>query len=1749
MMRLKLTTLSLLLLYLGISIDALSQDETQRYWFLGDGTLGVRFDPPEYSASTVTRSAVTYGAGGGVVVADPTTGTLLFYSDGENVYDVNHVVMPNGSGLGSFQDGNNPAVVCPVPGVEDQYYLFSNSANYNGGTIQYAIIDMTLTGNSAFPSPVTGDVDSKNLSTGVIPTDQAEGMIIIANDNGTDYWLITQTSETTTYTVTAITATGFTSTSYSGVGVAMSASTFAYNATTGQLAVAPQNANTNVLILNFDSGTGDITYGGLDITNSGVNNATNQNIYDMAWSLTGNYIYISRYGDTGIGADVLQYDVNNPTTTLASILPASVYESYGLQMAPDSSIYHLYRASAGGDILMGRIDDTDSVASLVTYTAAVFNGNDFNAMQFPSTSPTPEFTLTVVPEDVTGCTNTPVAFSATVDPGADSLVWDFGDGSTSSLWAPTYTYESAPTSQATVTAYLNGQSVTENVNVTITTSDLEITLVQDTTACECELPKDSPPPTCTQFTVTATVSGSTASMQWYGPPGEMVGQTTETLTPDSAGYYYLVVTSTNGCTAYAGVTIKEYGAEDQTANIWYFGDYAGIDFNPLPDGPAVAIANNVMEAPEGTATISDQNGQVIFFTDGETMWDRDENVLATGIGGEQGATQSSIIVPVDGDETLYYIFTTQAVSNGNTNFAYSLFDLKVGTNGAVTEQGQVLFSPSTERVTSNGTWVVMHEWGNSNFRAYQVSTDGISNPTISSAGSEHAYTPTESAEGYMKFGGDNLLAVALPNASGNTVELFDFVDSSGVVTNPRILDLTTDQAAAGEVYGIEFSPSGSKLFASVYDGSSTTLYEYAIDSLGEVSFLHAEDIAEAAGALQVGPDGQIYVAVEGAGYVLTFSANEDIEEQTDFSSLQQFSLAVSTSPPSSPTSHIGLPNFVQIISTQTSGPSMSIDGFCLGSETSFSGTGTDTIDEYLWRFGDGTTSTEQEITHTYAAAGDYDVSLEITNRCGLDTILYQTITISAPPDDPIFITGGNAVLCNGDVTLMASDGTDSELTYEWSTGETTNTIDVSDQGEYSVTITNAAGCTSDGSIIVADNRPTVDLGPDQTICEDVPIDDLDAGNPSATSYAWTINSSPSGSTQTQAVNTQSTGTYVYAVTVTGPLTDEDDVPCTASDEIVFIINEGPTYSTSVVQPSGCGTTDGEISVTVATPTTSTFTYTLSGPVSYQATDLDVGVAETATGLSSGTYGIAVTDQVSGCFSTSTETLNNAAFAVTATYIGSCDPVIDVTLASLTGTVTYRVIDADTGDEVIASTSADATSGSFTTATIEEDGNYIVEVTDAGGCINSSSEVTVTRNDEVEVTLTSDACAATATAEATNTANATFDWSGSPSGSINGSTTGTTVSLNAGTWDLVVEATDNSGAGLCTSTNTITVTVEDVITPTLSQSSACADEVTITVDPDDTGSYLYEWTRNGTVDTSLGGSTVTASTDDSGDVFSVTLYDRSNGCDYTSADLTVNVIGDISLTLIPTDAGCEGVDFTLTASTNAALSSATFEWFYGGSVISGASNATLIDNRSGTYGVTVAITGCDASAEITIALDPSTPGSLPSRAYICNDPANTDPETSQVTLDPGSDFLSYNWLKDGSSLNETSETYTATEEGIYTVELINIYNCPSTDETVVEIECTPKITGPNAFRPGGLNSTFSLFTFFIDDDNFQIYIFNRWGEMVFASSDRAFEWNGSYDNNTGKPLPPGTYSYVVKYQSSYRPEDGVQEKRGGVVLLR
>lgn len=1730
-----------LILCVWFGADVSAQDFSRHNWYFGNSITAIRFSRSDNTPSLVSNQKLPFGTGGSAVASSPINADLMFYTDGSRVYDIsaNPAPMPNGTGLLGNTAGNQPVAISPVPGTNDQYYIFTNSANgVAGGSIVFSIVDMTAFGNSIFPAPPTGDVTSKNQAIGLPVNSRSEAMIVIPHDNGTDYWLITHVNGTDNYTVTHVQPAGvFTHNTFPNLtgGLDISASNFAYHPASGKIAVTPLSVNRNVAILDFDDATGILSFDQF-VLNSASSIAGA--LYDTEWSPTGRFLYLSRRNDSGADAEVLQFDLLNPLVTLAPVLPLSVNRSYGLQIAPDTSIYHIYQATGGGPFLIGRLSDTDSLASLVQYEPVAFAANpNLNGTQFPSFSPTFDLNLTVSFVTAGTCSNSPVSFYPTVTPGADSLVWDFGDGNGATAWSPVHTYANGGSFNATVTAFLNGQSATASNPVTITQFDLQLNLVSDTTACECELPVNNGIPPCPNdtsddFSVEVQIqNGTPTSIIWSN------GDTGAILTPDSAGYYYVVVTDATGCQAYAGVNIREYGLQDQRSNIWYFGQNAGIDFN-VP--PPVALTSPI-NSPEGVAVISNRNGQVIFSTDGARIFDRNDVEITPapmppGLGGEPGSTQSALIIPVQGDETLYYIFTTQEIhGTGTYELRYSLFDIKLNSgDGGVVEYNQLLFSRSTERITGNASWLIAHEYGNNSFRAYPISQQGIGNPVISSIGSDHVLTAPETGHGYMKLGGGNLLAVALSNPGvSNVLEIFDFDNATGIVSNFRSANLNS---ATGQVYGVEFA--GNKILTTLL-GTPSAIREFYIDYQGNPQLITPPlaDISEELGAIQRGPDGQIYVAVNNRTSLGVITLNPDTLQVSNFN-VNGFALAGGTQ------SRLGLPNFIQSVGNPNQPPGMDIAGFCLGDPTLFTGFGTDPIDQFEWSFGDGFGSDSSQVQHTYAAAGDYVVTLRVFNRCGLDTTMTQTITIFPPPANPTFLPAGvlQPVICNGDLLLEALPPTNQDLpnlTFLWSTGETTRTILVSQQSIVSVTITNSiSGCTSAGSILVADNRPPVDLGPDQTLCQNTPVFPLDASNPGAV-YVWTINGFAAGTAQTQPVDSSVPGNFTYEVSVTNPIT-----ACTVVENVTFTFNESPAFTAIPSNTAACGTNTGQIALTINSPA-SLFTYFVTGPsTSLQDVDRPVGpvVNPGLNALGAGTYGITVADQVSGCATITTVGINDNAIDITSAVAQTptCDPVsIDIQTTGIVGigAATYFITNSGTGVITVPATPLGTVN--FSTLPVPSPGSYTIQV-NADGCI-TTEDITIVTDPQVPFTVAANGCTNPVTL--TVTGGSGFTWTG-PNITSATNIPSITATPAQGPQTYSVTVTD---AGFCPATQNIVVQVNNNVTADFTQTDACADQVTLTATTTQPGTYTYQWERNG--NPIPGGVSILANTIDNGVNYRVIVRNTVSGCSFLSPTKPVNVAGNLQLTLTTTTP-CTGSPFTLTATSN--LGGTSFQWAVDGSNIAGATNPTLVRTSGGLYRVTGTVPGCTRFVENQIILFPTTPGALPQRALICNNDANPDPNTREITLDAGGGFISYNWFQGGVPLGITTQTLLVDEPGLFSVELTNSFGCVSNDQTDVIEECRPRIVAPNAFRPGSTineNSEFSVFTYFIDDTGFEVFIFNRWGEMIYQSNDRLFKWNGGYKNNAAQLVPAGTYTYVVKYKSAYRPQDGIQEKRGGVVLLR
>src|SRR6187401_1070532 len=129
-------------------------------------------------------------------------------------------------------------------------------------------------------------------------------------------------------------------------------------------------------------------------------------------------------------------------------------------------------------------------------------------------------------------------------------------------------------------------------------------------------------------------------------------------------------------------------------NQWCFGSLSGLDFN---SGSPVAVSSQV-NTTEGSSSIADAAGNLLFYSDGITVWNKNHIAMpnGTGLNGGVSSTQSALIVAQPQTPTIYYVFTT-AEAQGATGFCYSIVDMTLqGGLGDVTTKNIQLFTPSAE---------------------------------------------------------------------------------------------------------------------------------------------------------------------------------------------------------------------------------------------------------------------------------------------------------------------------------------------------------------------------------------------------------------------------------------------------------------------------------------------------------------------------------------------------------------------------------------------------------------------------------------------------------------------------------------------------------------------------------------------------------------------------------------------------------------------------------------------------------------------------------------------------------------------------------------------------------------------------------------------------------------------------------------------------------------------------------------------
>jgi hypothetical protein len=308
------------------------------------------------------------------------------------------------------------------------------------------------------------------------------------------------------------------------------------------------------------------------------------------------------------------------------------------------------------------------------------------------------------------------------------------------------------------------------------------------------------------------------------------------------------------------------GVEDEDSNRsnynWFFGINAGLDFNSIEQGAAPTVMSGAMTTTEGSSVISDVTGSLLFYTNGETLYTSGHTVMVNGSGllGNTGSTQSSLIVPQPSTNK-YYVFTSNYDgANNGLNYSVVNMDLQGGDGQVEAKNISLLSNGLTEKIAgakhSNGSdyWVISNKTGDTKFYAYQVSSAGISTPVITSIGSTNN-TP----RGYLKVSHDSTKIV---NAlyDEDIIDIMDFTASAGTLSNLiTITGFTFDNGP----YGVEFSTDTTKLYIS--DGAQGKIHQFdlTLTSATDMIDYHivvADITGNTNGSIQMGPDEKIYLS-------------------------------------------------------------------------------------------------------------------------------------------------------------------------------------------------------------------------------------------------------------------------------------------------------------------------------------------------------------------------------------------------------------------------------------------------------------------------------------------------------------------------------------------------------------------------------------------------------------------------------------------------------------------------------------------------------------------------------------------------------------------------------------------------------------------------------------------------------------------------------------------------------------------------
>lgn len=516
-----------------------------------------------------------------------------------------------------------------------------------------------------------------------------------------------------------------------------------------------------------------------------------------------------------------------------------------------------------------------------------------------------------------------------------------------------------------------------------------------------------------------------------------------------------------------------YQAQNQT-NKWHFGINAGLDFMT---NPPTVISTSSINTSEGCSSISDAAGNLLFYTDGVTVYNSTNQVMSNGTAlfGFSSSSQSAIIVKQPGNSNIYYVFTQGALFNGTR---YSIVDMSLSAGqGSVTAKNVLIQSPSSEKLTAvrhcNGIdyWIVTHDNSMNIFYTYSLTAAGVNTVGVSSTIGSF-YSGIDYI-GILKFSPNGKKLASSLYGNSDAFELYDFDAATGVVSNSLSLGNSFTNA-----YGCEFSQDGTKFYGS---GGNGYIYQWDLCAGSNTAIVASQYTVTSSqvniGCLQLASNGKIYCPTWFTSSLSVINNPNALGASCNFTAN---SLSVLPG-----ACRLGLPGFVAssfITPTPlfTYTVSNTLFGCYTTSFTALVNAGSFvnlncassgySLNSLSWNFGDplsgsSNTSNIGGPGHTYPGLGSYTVQLIVNYSCGggIDT-LTQVVNIT----QPCLTINSASITCaslgSATVTMLIGTG---PFTYTWVPGgQTTQVATGLNPGTYTVWVTDVGTNTTFSAVTV-----------------------------------------------------------------------------------------------------------------------------------------------------------------------------------------------------------------------------------------------------------------------------------------------------------------------------------------------------------------------------------------------------------------------------------------------------------------------------------------------------------------------------------------------------------------------------------------------------------------------------------------------------------------------------------------------------------